>query len=206
MAGTHQGAHLDEDGPRGAWLVEHDSGSWQSEFLPAAPLVFQNLLLDRLGEVADPAALAELARAALDAGTDAAVCLRLTLSGPSPLWRELTGEALADGARALKQSLGLAGLVLRASGLVPPVDLAGLQKRPDVLGRLLALASRAAQDDDYLAELEQRLLGDLHPWLRDMDPAGRRRRLRELLDDVRGLAVRDLWRPGDEGSGGDHAL
>ncbi len=196
MAGTPQGAHLGESGPHGAWLVELEDGAARARFVANAPLVFHDFVLDDLVSVGDPAALKERVARALaspDQPGQHAACLRLALRGPSPLWRQLSGEQAADGAAALKQALGLAGLVLDSRCLAPPVDARDLARREDVLGGLLRLLDRAAGDADFMAELEERLRLELHPSTRDWDPARRQEWLRELIAEARSLALRDLW-------------
>ncbi len=204
MAGTHQGAHLDEDGPRGAWLVEIEGGAVESRLVPLAPLGFLDLVLSGLEDVADPGRLVALVREGLagrDWGQDYALCLRLRLEGPSPLWRDLRGEQAGEGGRALARALDLAGLVLDVSGLVPPLDPEELARRPDVLGRMLGLVERLARgDEELLAELEAELAGDLHPLLRELQPAERRRLLGDLAGPVRSLALRHLWQGPGEGA------
>jgi hypothetical protein len=197
MAGTPQGAHLDEDGPRGAWLVELDHGSVRARFVPLAPLVFFDLTLEDLAHVADPASLAERVRQQMHSrpcGTDYAACLRLRLQGPSPLWEALTGPEAEEAARALRDHLELAGLVLQADGLTPPVDAQALTGQPHVLGRMLELIQQAQDSPQLLAELDQALEGKLHPLLKHLPRQERLDLLRELLPQVRALALRHLWR------------
>ena len=197
MAGTPQGAHLDEDGPRGAWLAELDHGSVRARFLPLAPLVFFDLTLEDLAGLADPASLAERVRRQMQSrpcGTDYAACLRLRLQGPSPLWETLTGPEAEEAARALRDHLELAGLVLQTDGLTPPVDAQALTGQPHVLGRMLELIQQAQDSPQLLAELDQALEGKLHPLLEHLPPQERLDLLRQLLPQVRALALRHLWR------------
>jgi exonuclease SbcD len=199
MAGTPQGAHLDETGPHGAWLVEIEPGgvgSAKAEFMANAPLVFHDLMLDGLMQAADPAALLEMVRAALrpeQQDMDHAACLRLALRGPCPLWQELSGERAEQGRQALKHGLGVAGLVLDSSRLAPPVDLAALAGRPDVLGGLLKVLDQAAADEALLGELEESLRPSLHPWTRGWEPDKRKAWLKDLLAEAGSRALRDLW-------------
>lgn len=207
MAGTPQGAHLDEPGPHGAWLVEVDpggGGSARAQFVANSPLVFYDLALNDLMSTSDPASLVEMVRAAMRAEQQTAehdACLRLSLQGPCPLWRELSGEREEQGRAALKQGLGLAGLVLEGGRLAPPVDAEELARRDDVLGGLLRLLDQAATDDALLAELEERLHPLLHPWSKGWDQAKRRAWLKDLVAEAKGIALRDLWR----GEGGHEA-
>lgn len=203
MAGALQGAHLDEPGPHGAWLIEVESGAVRAEFLPLAPLAFWDAAWDDAAGLEDVPALAGRARRWLkDAGrapgkTD---CLRLTLSGPSPLWRELAGEAAADTAAALKESLGLAGLVLRTDGLLPPIDRNVLAGQPHLLGRLLELVDELRADPEALGGLEAELTGRLHPLLASLPVAERRELLAGFLAGAEALALRELWLPGEDGA------
>ncbi len=207
MAGTLQGAHLDEPGLHGAWLVEVDpgeGGSARAQFVANAPLVFHDVTLNDLMQAGDPASLVELVRAAMNADQQAgdhADCLRLSLQGPCPFWRELSGERAEQGRSALKHGLGLAGLVLECGRLSPPVDAAELAKRPDVLGGLLGLLDQATTDEALLAELEESQRPLLHPWSKGWDQDKRRAWLKELVAEAKSVALRDLWR----GEGGHEA-
>ncbi len=204
MAGTHQGAHLDEDGPRGVWLVELQGGAVNSRLVPLAPLAFADVTLEGLEGVTDPLRLLDLVRERLagwDWGQDCELCLRLALQGPSPLWRQLRGERAGQDARSLARGLGLAGLVLETAGLVPPLDRDELARRPDVLGRMLGWAGRlAAGEQELLDQLWDELEEQLHPLVRELDPRQRRRLLQELAGPVESLALRHLWRGPGEGS------
>lgn len=207
MAGTPQGAHLDETGPHGAWLVEVDpdqAGSARAEFIANAPLVFHDLSLGNLMRADDPAALVDLVRESLGTDRQAGdheLCLRLSLIGPSPLWRDLVGESADQNRKAIKHALGLAGLVLKCGRLAPPVDMEELIQRSDVLGGVLRLLEQAAGDDDLLAELMGTLGPQLHPWVKGWDPAKRKAWLRDLIPEAGSTAVRDLWM----GKGGHEA-
>jgi exonuclease SbcD len=199
MAGTPQGAHLDETGLHGAWLVEIDpdaGGSSRVEFVANAPLVFHDLSLNDLMHASDPAALVELIINSLSSeqhGGGHQACLRLALKGPSPLWRELTGEFGGQGREAIKRGLGLAGLVLNCGQLAPPVDSAEMADGPDVLGGLLRLLDRAAEDDDLLTDLVDKIGPRFHPWVKGWDKDKQKTWLRELLAEARSTALRDLW-------------
>lgn len=205
MAGTPQGAHWNEAGPHGAWLVEIEPGgaqSAQAELAANAPLVFHDLVLDDLLAAGDPAKLLDVAARALQPlrqPGDHAACLRLALEGPCPLWREFVGERAPESREALRRGLGLAGLALEADRLTPPVDAGELAQRPDVLGGVLRLLARAGQDPELLAELGEELAPRLHPWTRGWDAARRGQWLEDLLAEAQGLAIRDLWL-GDNGA------
>lgn len=200
-AGTPQGAHLGETGPKGAWLLELNGGALSAEFIPLAPLMFHDLLLDDLMGLANPAALVARVREDMQAPASPwpqEHCLRLKLAGPSPLWRVLGRETPQAVAASLKRELGLAGLVLDMNSLCPPADAQALSARPDVLGRTLALMAEAEADDEALAALEQELAKSLHPDQRRLPPEERRAWLRGLLDEARSLALRGLWQGGGE--------
>ncbi|MEW5913717.1 MAG: metallophosphoesterase [Thermodesulfobacteriota bacterium] len=203
-AGCPQGAHFGEPGPRGAWLIRLQGAAVETEFVPLAPLVFADLAYDDLMPLATPAQLVERVRGDLPSAAPAwpcQVCLRLGLSGPSPLWRLWQRQDPAELAAALKKELGLAGLVLAAEGLCPPLDPAALAQRPDVLGRLLGLMQRAEQDEDFLAELEASLAAGLHPDSQRLSRAERLARLRGLLTPARWRVLQGLW----QGEGGHAA-
>jgi exonuclease SbcD len=200
-AGTPQGAHLGETGPKGAWLLTLAGGALSAELVNLAPLVFHDLVLGDLMPLKDPAALVARLREKLEGEASSwpqEHCLRLKLSGPSPLWRLLELEDPDVLAASLKRELGLAGLVLDLSSLCPPVDPEALAARPDVLGRALALLARVEDDDAILADLEQEFADFLHPDTRRMSDEERLAWLKDLLDETRSLSLRDLWQGGSE--------
>lgn len=196
--GTPQGAHMGEPGERGAYLWDLGGPEPAGEFVPLAPLAFHDLALDDLAQVRTPGQLAARLAAELpaDQSWEHALCLRLTLSGPSPLWEMWRDQPAGELAGALARELGLAGLVLRDSGLLPPVDPAELAHKPHVLGRLLAQAAQAAQDPALLEALAAELGGGLHPAARGRGAKQRVQRLSQVLDDAVALALKDLWRGG----------
>jgi DNA repair exonuclease SbcCD nuclease subunit len=198
MAGAHQGASWREQGERGAWLVELEGGVARARFAPAAGLLFHDLALSDISRAGQPRELVELVRRAAGPWRDdAGHCLRLTLSGPSPLWRRLAGPQAGEAAQALARALGALALALRAQGLAPPLDPWELRRREDVLGGLLRLLDQAAADPELLAGLEAEVAAELHPWLRGLEPEARRRELAGLLPQAAGLALRELWQGGE---------
>jgi hypothetical protein len=200
-AGSLQGAHLGETGPRGAWLLTVDGAVTQAEFAPLAPLEYYDLALAGLERVETPAALVAQVRPHLEGPPSpwpTTRCLRLGLAGPSPLWPALRREEPGALAAILKQELGVAGLVLDADGLCPPADPAALAQRPDVLGRALVLIDQAQNDQELLAALDEELAPSLHPDQRNLPPAQRREWLRGLLDEARWLILGGLYNSGPE--------
>ncbi len=200
-AGTPQGAHLGETGPKGAWLHRLEGAALSSEFAPLSPLEFYDLKLDDLLRVNTPRALMERARAGLPAQASpwpVERCACLTLSGPSPLWRAVRDEGPGALAGLIKQELGLAGLVLETSGLGPAQDPAALAQGEDVLARMLGLIQRAEDDEAVLAKLEQELAPGLHPEQRRLSQQERREWLRGLLAEARWRAMGGLLQGGPE--------
>ena len=210
MPGTPQGAHLKESGPCGAYVIEIEEGAARAEFMPLAPLVFFDLALDGLEGMADPTALVAGVRGhnqSFYCGRDFAVCLRLLLSGPSPLWRYFSGqeEGASEAADDLQSALGVQGLVLNTESLRPPLDLTEMAARPHVLGRLLKLIAQAGEDDGFLASLAGELGPNLHPAMRKAEEAERVRWLRDLLPNLRALALSELLaEPPGNGEEGGH--
>ena len=200
MAGSPQGAHLGECGPHGAHLLEIEQGAISHEFAPLAPLDFYDLSLDNLEQLESALALAERISGLLDqAGrvSGQPACVRLTLNGPSPLWRSMWGEALGDFRLELKDALGLEGLVLKVADLEAPLDPGDLGERKDVLGYFWNLAQRCEQEPAFLAQVAGELKS-LHPSGSGGAPEEKVEYLRGLLGDVRKLALRDLWLGGEE--------
>ena len=126
-------------------------------------------------------------------------CARLTLAGPSPLWQALRREGPSTLEAILRQELGLDGLVLRLEGLHPPLDLAALATRDDVLGRALTLTKQAQDDPAFLAKLAEELAPELHPDSHQAGPEQRQARLRELLEQATWLLAGGLRPNGPEG-------
>jgi exonuclease SbcD len=200
MAGSPQGAHLAEDGPHGAHILEIDHGAVQHEFAPLSLFNYYNLRLSDLGQAESALSLAgevsaELEKAGRAPGHPA--CLRLSLAGPSPLWRDMMGESGDELRQELKSALDLDGLILLTDELEAPLDLDGLLKRQDVLGHFLHLTQRCEQDPAYLAKAAKELKG-LHPAGASKDPAEKAEYLQGLLGQVRKLALKDLWLGGEE--------
>jgi hypothetical protein len=194
-AGTPQGAHWAEPGPRGVYLAQVNGASVTAEFHPLAPVVFQDLELDDLHQAATLSELVQRVRQGYDPADgawDFQRCLRLRLAGPCPLARQLWDEDPGALAETLKPELAAAGLVLELEGLYPALEPAELAGRDDVLGRMLRLIDQAGGDDELLAELGDKLARDLHPLNRGADSAQRAAHLRGLLAAVRSLALRDL--------------
>jgi exonuclease SbcD len=195
MAGSPQGAHLGEAGPHGAFVLEVAGGAVSIKFVPLAPLEFYDLSLDDLMETRTLLALADQASAKLQKAGLAqgqAACARLSLGGPSPLWNTMWGETSGELGQELKEALGLTGLVLRTGGLEPPLDTSMLGERPDVLGYLWNLVQRCEDDQAYLIQIAGGLT-DLHPAGANNKPEAKLEYLRDLLADVRKLALKDLW-------------
>lgn len=194
-AGTPQGAHLAEPGPRGAWLITLGGAGAEAVFHDLAPLVFSDLNLNGLVRVDTIDGLAQEVRQAdpqAAPGPQRELCLRLRLHGPSPLWDLVGVEGEAEIARLLAQRLGALALVLDMDGLRPAQDPAELENRPDVLGRLLGLIRQAQENPAFLDELAGELAKDLHPLHRRLKGEESREHLAALLDHLRAKALRDF--------------
>jgi hypothetical protein len=200
-AGTPQGAHLAEPGPRGAWLIRVGGAGAEAEFHDLAPLGFEDLALSGLAGVDTLDGLAGLARAAMlgaGPGPERRVCARLRLSGPSPLWGVVGQAGEEEFSRLLAQRLGLLSLVLEMDGLCPARDLAQLSTRDDVLGRLLGLIQQAEDDPELLDQLAADLATGLHPLNRRLKGDDLRDYLAGLLEHLRSQALRDFLPGGSQ--------
>ena len=194
MAGSPQGGHIAESGPRGAYLIRIEHGGLNHEFKPLAPLTFFDLTLDDWAGVNDQLSLARRVSAMLDqAGRlpGQAACLRLKLKNASPMWRELSEAGQSGLDLELKEALELEGLMLLDQGLRPALELEGMAQRDDVLGRMWRLMDQAGADPEYLQALSAKLNG-LHPAGPGKDSAQRTQYLESLLEEVRSLALRGL--------------
>ena len=200
MAGSPQGGHFNENGPHGAYLLHIEHGALRHEFHALAPLTYFDLVLDQWDGLTDQLLFAQKVSGLLQkAGHDPnrAACVRLNLSGPSPLWRELQQGGRSDPVLELKDALGVLGLVLRDQGLKPAMDLSGLSGRDDVLGRVWRLIEQAESDPAYMGSLAQKL-ESLHPAGAGGEAAGRAEYLRSLLDQVRALSLSGLMPEGGD--------
>ena len=108
------------------------------EFRPLAPVRWQELVLDDLGDVPPRAACVEqLRRGVRRPRAAAAACCRTRtgscasrLGGRTPFFAELRGaEAADDLALALRERLGVLAVEVRDEGVMPPVDVTELRGR-----------------------------------------------------------------------------
>jgi DNA repair exonuclease SbcCD nuclease subunit len=186
-AGCLQGRHFGEMGAKGALDVEFDADGPNVEFRPLAPVRWQELVLDDLGEVADTRALVEHCERRFDhLARERGVLpaqdwvLRVRLQGRTPFYAELRGaEAADDLALALRERLQILDVEVRDEGVTPPVDVAEHEGQPHVLGTALELIRQARFDEGLLAEIAPGALAAA-----PADPAARAAYLRALLDGL----------------------
>lgn len=197
--GNVQGRDPTETGAKGVLLVELERDGADVEFRPLAGVRWERLEVEPGPEART---LDGLVRAVQERWREARTedpglpetewILRLELSGPSPLHRELEHDddrSTLEGDLAAR--LDLLAVELRTEGIHPPVDAAEHEERQDVLGEALRLLRRAADDPGLLEELAP---GDLAGAPGEEDRA---RYLRSLLRGLDGALVsRMLDRPG----------
>lgn len=186
-SGCLQGRHFGETGAKGALDVEFGPEGPHIEFRPLAPVRWQDLLLDDLGEVSDTRGLIERCERRFDdlarergVLPDQDWVLRVRLVGRTPFYAELRGADAADDlALALRERLQVLEVEVRDEGVTPPVDVAEHEGQAHVLGTALDLIRQARLDEGLLAEIAPASLAGA-----PTDPAGRAAYLRALLDGL----------------------
>lgn len=195
MPGALQGAHKNETGPHGAWLVSLSGQASEAEFSPLSLINHH-----RLDIILDPGIknltdLAWLIREKLPENTSAELsldCLYLNLFGPSPIWRLFQGEKAAYNKEELKKALDLAGLALDVEGVSPLADLAELESRDDVLAGLLIMLKNIQADPEQAATLAWQIKKRLHPLSCRQENQDIANYISSLLPKVRDLALASL--------------
>jgi DNA repair exonuclease SbcCD nuclease subunit len=186
-SGCLQGRHFGEMGAKGALDVEFGPDGANVEFRPLAPVRWQELILDDLGEVADTRGLVEHCENRFDALTHERGVLpgqdwvlRVRLAGRTPFYAELRGaEAADDLSLALRERLQILDVEVRDEGVTPPVDVAEHEGQPHVLGSALDLIRQARFDEDVLEKIAPAALAGA-----PTEPAARAAYLRALLDGL----------------------
>jgi DNA repair exonuclease SbcCD nuclease subunit len=157
-AGNLQGRNPRETGEKGGYVVEaHTRASAEPAFVPFAPIRWERLAVDALPDSNALTVLVEdLARRIQETRGSATdeIAVRVELSGPSPLARELRD---ADERRQIEEALtartGALEVQLRAGGLSQPFDPAELRESPTVVSKALELIEAAEGDPELLESL-----------------------------------------------------
>lgn len=194
--GNPQGRTHTDTGPRGVVLVDlSDRAAPALSFRPLATVRWETLVVDDLRE-ADSldrlerrVASAWRAARAREPVPGAEWMLRVVLSGPSPLWRELRREEdrrlLSEELRDLLEVLDV---VVLGDAVHPVVAVDEHRLRTDVLGETLRLAEAVARGDALL-NVDPSSLAGVH----SEDPRVVEAYVRRLLQDSEGeLAARLL--------------
>jgi DNA repair protein SbcD/Mre11 len=181
--GNTQGRSIRECGPKGCLLVDlGEPHAPRVTFHRLGTIQWEHLKLDKLEACHSVDGLIHAAREAWDpvvAGNaedpPSEWVVRVTLSGPSPLYRDLADHDATDAlARELRDALGVMEVEVSAKRVFPPVRIEDHLDRKDVLGEALRLvgSTRAggwavpegevllgleggADPDDYVADLLQ---------------------------------------------------
>lgn len=158
--GSPQGQTPREAGQRGANLVTLTKEEpARVEFVPLQALRWETVTVSDLETLRHVQALIEEIRqrdsvqaVAQQGGTQ--LLMRVQLEGGSPIHRELQHpENVQFLERELADELGVLDVEVGCGGLVPPVDLARVRKRPDVLGEAVRLFDLLHERDDLVREL-----------------------------------------------------
>jgi len=189
--GNPQGRNPRETGAKGGLVVDLTSArDPEVTFLELGSVRWERLVLDDLGSLDRPAALADAIEAAWsharedDAGLPGGQWIpRVELVGPSPLYRELSTPGVLEELRdALGSTLGVLELEILRGGLRPIRRVEAHLHRTDVLGEVLRLVRDLADPgggspSGTLGISSAELAG-----LRGADPAELDAYLRTLLD------------------------
>ncbi len=158
-AGNIQGSNPNETGQKGVLYVEIEHGSLPAvEFIPVAPLIWENLNIVCREDVDDlrtlTAFLETEIRSRLTLSDGKEHLLRLELTGQTPLADEIVEEEnLEELTQSVKNATDLLWLEMRPHILVLPVDIESYQDRPTVLGEVLHLLDEAKEDNGILQQL-----------------------------------------------------
>ncbi|MGI6037924.1 MAG: metallophosphoesterase family protein [Limnochordia bacterium] len=175
-AGNIQGRHPRETGPKGFYYGQLGEGGLEIQFVPSAPLLWEQLSCELPTEVSDFAGLTtylqdyiigQLAQGPQD------YLVRLDLHGETPLVGELK---LEDNIRELTEELQAAcdlyWLEIRPGPLLPPLIWEDYRNQPTVLGEILGVLEGLADDDALFAQLIPSQLasktGDSQTYLREL--------------------------------------
>ena len=165
--GNPQGRTLRETGPKGVLVADVTRGAPSAvDFVPVAPVRWEDLVVDRLPESPSADALLrrvqerwdDVRRGDPDPGRE--WMIRVRLAGPTPLWRELaTPEERAHLAQELEERLGALEVRLWPEGFHAPVELDEHRDREDVLGAALRLAEGVRRGEVELRDIADELAG-----------------------------------------------
>jgi len=187
--GILQGRTHTDTGERGALLVDiSDRDAPAVSFRALAPVRWETLEVGRLDGIGSLDELERHVQLAWDArrtedpaagGTD--WMIRVTLSGPCPLWSELrTEEDRKLLERELGELLGALEVTAVVEGVHPVLDLEEHRQRVDVLGEALRLADAIRRGEARLDAVDP---GELVGAPSD-ERAAVDRYVRELLEDI----------------------
>ncbi len=157
--GSLLGRTLRETGARGGLVVDLSDRKRPSvEFRELAPLRRETLTVDGLENATDLDTLVDRVEQAWhgvrdEAGAppDTEWLLRVDLTGPTPLWRQLeVHEEVTTATREIRGRLGVLEVRLEAAGVHPVLSPEEYRRRTDVLGEALRLLERVRRDEDRL--------------------------------------------------------
>lgn len=163
--GNLQGRTPRESGPKGVLVAEVARGfASQVAFVPVAPVRWEDLVVAPMPQAP---ALDVLVRRIVerwsaarraDPDPEREWMVRVRLSGPTPLWRELTDpDEQAHLARELEERLGVLEVLVWPEGLHAPVEVAEHRNREDVLGTALRLLEALRSGGLELPNLREEL-------------------------------------------------
>ncbi len=217
--GTSQGAHINESGPCGCYLVSADAvGSASAQFVPLAPVYWLNMDLN-VSDCQNSEDLVEAAEAvcsstpftSADTDTVRALVVRLNLTGECGLQDLKMANKDAEFFEVLCERLAILPLPVFLESIRDSTrsftDLETLRNEEGFLGDFLDLCRRSAEDpatrDNLLSGVQAELLKKLHrryvvpqlnlEALKD-DPEA----LATLVDEAANLVARMFMEPGEK--------
>jgi len=164
--GNTQGRTHGERGAKGCLLVTLSSGApAEVEFKELAPIRWEDLEVHNPTDAATLDGLVRTVAARWDEVADGVGVTgwiaRISISGATPLWRELGRENDQEHLRdELAHRLGLLHVALRIGGVHPEIEVGEHAEREDVLGQALRLVAALRAGDAALPELPiEQLIG-----------------------------------------------
>ena len=194
FSGNLQGRHIRETGPKGCQLVTVQADhTVQTQFVPLDVLRWERAIID-VSDIRDEAELFDRFQQRLETlqenGADRLLAVRAEFVGHTAIDRQLQAQkhALLQELRSLAIAQGQGAIWLEKIKLetTPPREQTAASLNDAALGELQALLAQAVQHPDLLSEwnfsladLQNRLPGDLKPQFPLSDPDWLRQRLHE---------------------------
>lgn len=186
-SGSLMGRNARETGPKGVYLVEIHANDVKVDFRPLAPVRWENITVDSLEKAANLDKLQNIITGSVQeyfAGENPPerVFLRLNLTGPCPLYKELNSpENIAVLEEELSFALNIDYIEIKVEYLLPPVNPDHYRGKPHILGALLAVIDSVNADEEMLLQLAPEVLAG---YQKKGDEAGKLLYLKSLFAGI----------------------